>query len=70
MQARLKHFGWGREGEGLTPPEEAFVVGRIERLFGTPADREVKPPRLGPNPYHPFVKRARSRRYATRPRVK
>ena len=46
MQPRLKHFGWGREGEGLTPPEEAFVLGRIERLFGTLADREVKPPRL------------------------
>ena len=23
---RLKHFGWGREGEGLTAEEEAFVV--------------------------------------------
>ena len=28
MQQRLKHFGWGREGEGLTPAEEAFVLGR------------------------------------------
>jgi hypothetical protein len=26
--ARLKHFGWGREGEGLTAEEEAFVVAR------------------------------------------
>ena len=26
MQQRLKHFGWGREGEGLTPAEEAFVL--------------------------------------------
>ena len=34
MQPRLKHFGWGREGEGLTPVEEAFVFGRIEQLFG------------------------------------
>jgi hypothetical protein len=34
MQPRLKHFGWGREGESLTPAEEAFVLGRIERLFG------------------------------------
>ena len=33
-QPRLKHFGWGREGEGLTPAEEAFVLGRIEQLFG------------------------------------
>jgi hypothetical protein len=26
--ARLKHFGWGREGEGLTPSEEACVLRR------------------------------------------
>jgi alkyldihydroxyacetonephosphate synthase len=45
-QARLKHFGWGREGEGLTPAEEAFVLGRIEQRFGPPADGAVKPPRL------------------------
>jgi len=45
-QPRLKHFGWGREGEGLTPAEEAFVLGRIEQQFGPPADRDVKPPRL------------------------
>ena len=38
MQPRLKHFGWGREGEGLTPAEEAFVLGRIERLFGPLAE--------------------------------
>ena len=29
-QPRLKHFGWGREGEGLTPAELTFVLGRIE----------------------------------------
>ena len=45
MQPRLKHFGWGREGEGLTPAEEAFA-GRIERLFGPLAEGKVKPPRL------------------------
>ncbi len=28
-QPRLKHFGWGREGEGLTPDEEAFVLAWI-----------------------------------------
>ena len=28
--ARLKHFGWGREGEGLTADEEAFVLSRAE----------------------------------------
>ena len=46
MQPRLKHFGWGREGEGLTSAEEAFVFGRIEQQFGSLADGEVKPPRL------------------------
>lgn len=45
-QLRLKHFGWGREGEGLTPAEEAFALGRVEQRFGPPADGEVKPPRL------------------------
>jgi alkyldihydroxyacetonephosphate synthase len=45
MHPRLKHFGWGREGEGLTPAEEAFVLGRVEQRFG-PAERIVKPPRL------------------------
>src|ERR1700729_3704110 len=44
--ARLKHFGWGREGEGLTSSEEAYVLGRIEQRFGRSADGEVKPPQL------------------------
>ena len=43
---RLKHFGWGREGQGLGPDETAFVLGRIEARFGPAAEREVKPPRL------------------------
>jgi hypothetical protein len=30
--ARLKHFGWGREGEGLTAEEEAFVIARAESM--------------------------------------
>jgi hypothetical protein len=38
MYPRLKHFGWGREGEGLTLAEEAFVLGRVEQRFG-PAER-------------------------------
>jgi alkyldihydroxyacetonephosphate synthase len=45
-QARLKHFGWGRQGEGLTPNEEAFVLSRIDQRFGPPSTGEVKPPRL------------------------
>ena len=27
-QPRLKHFGWGREGEGLTAEEEAATLDR------------------------------------------
>ena len=46
MQPRLKHFGWGREGEGLTPAEEDFVLGRIEQRFGPLGEGKVKPPRL------------------------
>jgi alkyldihydroxyacetonephosphate synthase len=30
---RLKHFGWGREGEGLTPEEEAFALQNYRDLF-------------------------------------
>ena len=33
--ARLKHFGWGREGEGLSEDEEVFVLARAEARFGT-----------------------------------
>jgi alkyldihydroxyacetonephosphate synthase len=44
--ARLKHFGWGREGEGLSPAEQAFVLARIEQRFGPAAQPEKKPPRL------------------------
>src|ERR1700722_16293879 len=46
MQPRLKHFGWGRDGEGLTSAEETFVFKRVEQRFGPLADGEVKPPRL------------------------
>ena len=46
MQPRLKHFGWGREEEGLTSAEESFVFERIEQQFGPLADSEIKPPRL------------------------
>ena len=31
--ARLKHYGWGREGEGMTPAEQAFVLGRYQQKF-------------------------------------
>ena len=28
MSARLKHYGWGREGEGMSAEERDFVLGR------------------------------------------
>ena len=44
--ARMKHFGWGREGEGLTSEEEAFSIARAERRFGTALIESASPPRL------------------------
>ena len=44
--ARLKHFGWGREGEGLTAEEEAFVMGRAEARFGTTLKQSASARRL------------------------
>ena len=32
--ARMKHFGWGREGEGMSAEERAFVLGRYHEKFG------------------------------------
>src|SRR5438270_4535742 len=43
---RLKHFGWGREGEGLTADEEAFVLARAEARFGTALQVSASAPRL------------------------
>ena len=34
MSPRLKHFGWGRVGEGLTAGEVAFVLARSQARFG------------------------------------
>jgi alkyldihydroxyacetonephosphate synthase len=45
-QARLKHFGWGREGERMTPEEDAFIEARIRARFHINEFDEVKPPRL------------------------
>src|SRR5262245_19976554 len=44
--ARLKHFGWGREGEGLSADEEAFVLARAEARFGAPLTVGASAPRL------------------------
>ena len=57
-EGRLKHFGWGREGEGLTAVETAAVLARYHRLFGVEgfdetippslSEIELRPPRLAP----------------------
>ena len=43
---RLKHFGWGREGEGMTAAEEEFAMARYRRLFGSVEYAEKSPPPL------------------------
>jgi alkyldihydroxyacetonephosphate synthase len=58
MQARLKHFGWGREGEGMTAEEEAFALKRLQERFGVERFDErpvpklenltLRPPRIAP----------------------
>jgi alkyldihydroxyacetonephosphate synthase len=45
-QGRLKHFGWGREGEGLTAEEEAATLDRYRRLFKVDRFDEFEPPPL------------------------
>src|SRR4051812_19535106 len=45
-EARLKHFGWGREGEGMTAAEEDFVLTRNRERFGVKNFDECSPPRL------------------------
>lgn len=34
---RLKCYGWGREGEGMTAAERDFVLGRCHEKFGRDA---------------------------------
>jgi alkyldihydroxyacetonephosphate synthase len=43
-QARLKVFGWGREGEAMTREEEAFVLQRYRHRFGVAEFTEIAPP--------------------------
>ena len=33
--ARLKHYGWGHQGEGMSAEERKFVLGRYHMKFGT-----------------------------------
>ncbi|MGZ5841575.1 MAG: FAD-binding oxidoreductase [Xanthobacteraceae bacterium] len=44
--ARPKHFGWGREGEGLSAEEEAFVLSRAEARFGSALQVSASAPAL------------------------
>jgi len=46
MAARLKFFGWGREGEGLTAAESDFILAGARARFGVPAFDERAPPEL------------------------
>src|SRR5262245_63269419 len=44
--ARPKHFGWGREGEGLSEDEEVFLLTRAEARFGTALKESASAPAL------------------------
>jgi alkyldihydroxyacetonephosphate synthase len=43
---RLKHYGWGREGEGMSAEERAFVLGRYHEKFGRATFETLAIPRL------------------------
>src|SRR5436309_12286929 len=44
--ARLKHYGWGREGEGMTAAEQAFVLSRYRAKFSRDGFEAISVPRL------------------------
>jgi len=44
--ARLKHYGWGREGEGMTEAEQAFVLGRYRAKFSRDKFETIAVPQL------------------------
>src|SRR5450631_3315001 len=44
--ARLKHYGWGREGEGMSAEERAFVLDRYRKKFGRDVFETVSVPHL------------------------
>ncbi len=43
---RLKHFGWGREGEAMTEAEEAFALRNYQQMFSVGAFDSVPVPPL------------------------
>ena len=45
-EPRMKHFGWGREGEAMTAEEEGFVLDRYRQRFGVDRFDEKAPPKL------------------------
>jgi alkyldihydroxyacetonephosphate synthase len=45
-EARMKHFGWGREGEAMTAEKESFVLDRYRQRFGVDRFEERAPPKL------------------------
>src|SRR6266851_1793894 len=45
-EKRLKFYGWGSEGEGFTPEEDAFALARYRERFGIDRFDEIAPPRL------------------------
>ena len=45
-QQRLKYFGWGREGEGMTAAEEIAALERYRHLFGVSNFEDKTPPAL------------------------
>ena len=44
--ARLKHYGWGREGEAMSREERDFVLGRYKEKFGRDAFDTIVVPGL------------------------
>ena len=44
--ARLKAYGWGREGEAMTPEERDFVLGRYREKFGRSSFGTIEVARL------------------------
>src|ERR1700741_3766372 len=45
-EPRMKYFGWGREGQGLSAEEEAFVLARAETRFDTKLQASASAPAL------------------------
>src|SRR5262245_23955049 len=56
--ARLKHFGWGREGGGLTAEDGAVVMAGAEARSATALKQSASRPR--PDDIHPAAHRATS----------